>query len=405
MSTIPSSVAAAAGPARPVNPVLDYVRRAVAAYPLVPVRTVRVDIAGVPRTITLKLEGHSPWRSVKGRTALSLVESVADRLTAGGATVVESTSGNLGLALSAICRDLGLRFIAVVDHRQSPVIQKAIEANGGELDWVRTPADASTHLQDRLARVRELVRDVPGAVWPNQYENDANWRVHATWTAPELDAQAGATAQALFAGVSTGGTLAGLARYFRRARPGLRIVAVDVHGSTVFGGTPRPRLLTGIGAGRPSAFLDRADCDDVLLVDERRAVACCHTLREDTGIAVGGSSGAVLAGCLDYLYRHPEVRHAVCLCPDLGDHYGPTVYHPAWLERIGLPAEPDRLRHRTGGGCPGFHPADGPAPGEGPTGEGPVDADTPGEAATREAATDADTPGKGTAPTKEDASR
>ncbi|MFI6512056.1 cysteine synthase family protein [Streptosporangium sp. NPDC050855] len=329
-----------------------------AAYPITPVRTVRVEIAGIPRTITLKLEGHSPWRSIKGRTALSLIQSVAGELTVPGATVVESTSGNLGLALSAICRDLGLRFIAVVDHRQSPVIQQAIEANGGELDWVRTPDDATTHLQDRLARVRELVRDLPYAVWPNQYENDANWHIHETWTAPEFDAQATDGAQALFAGVSTGGTLAGLSRHFRRTRPGLLIVAVDVKGSTVFGGVPRPRILTGIGASRRSAFLTATSTDDVLLVDERQAVACCHTLRADTGIAVGGSSGAVLAGCLEYLYRHPEVQHALCLCPDLSDHYGPTLYHPAWLDRMGLPAEAYRLRHRMGAACSGFEPVD-----------------------------------------------
>ncbi len=365
----PSTAAATPGdttcpPPMSGNPVLEHVSRAMAAYPVTPVRTVRTEIAGIPRTITLKLEGHSPWRSVKGRTALSLIRSVAGDLTAPDATVVESTSGNLGLALSAICRDLGLRFIAVVDHRQSPVIQQAIEANGGELDWVRTPDDATTHLQDRLARVRELERDLPHAVWPNQYENDANWRIHETWTAPEFDAQVTHRAQALFAGVSTGGTLAGLSRHFRRTRPALRIVAVDVRGSTVFGGVPRPRTLTGIGAGRRSAFLTRASTDDVLLVDERQAVACCHTLRADTGTAVGGSSGAVLAGCLEYLYRHPEVRHVLCLCPDLGDHYGPTVYHPAWLDRMGLPSEAHRLRHRTGAACPGFEPVDDltPAP-------------------------------------------
>ncbi|QES47491.1 cysteine synthase [Streptomyces venezuelae] len=380
--TLPPS-AAATPEARPgptpasANPVLDHVVRAMADYPVTPVRTIRTEIAGIPRTITLKLEGHSPWRSIKGRTALSLIRSVADRLTVPGATVVESTSGNLGLALSAICRELGLRFIAVVDHRQSPIIQQAIEANGGELDWVRTPDTATTHLQDRLARVRELVQELPHAVWPNQYENEANWRIHEAWTAPEFDAQAGETAQALFAGVSTGGTLAGLSRHFRRVRPGVRIVAVDVQGSTVFGGVPRPRVLTGIGAGRRSAFLDAASTDDVLLVDERQAVACCHTLRQDTGIAVGGSSGAVLAGCLEYLYRHPEVRHALCLCPDLGEHYGPTVYHPAWLDRMGLPAEAGRLRHRTGAGCPGFQPADDhPGPGQADSGPGPGQADS-----------------------------
>ncbi|MFF8789309.1 cysteine synthase family protein [Streptomyces sp. NPDC015125] len=361
--TLPPTAAASPG-ATPrtdpptANPVLDHLGRAMADYPVTPVRTIHTEIAGIRRTITLKLEGHSPWSSVKGRTALSLIQSVAGELTVPGATIVESTSGNLGLALSAICRELGLRFIAVVDRRQSPIIQQAIEANGGELDWVKTPDDATTHLQDRLARVRELVRDLPHAVWPNQYQNDANWRIHESWTAPEFDAQAGEKAQALFAGVSTGGTLAGLSRHFRRTRPGLRIVAVDVRGSTVFGGVPRPRALTGIGASRRSVFLDAASTDDVLLVDERQAVACCHTLRQDTGIAVGGSSGAVLVGCLEYLYRNPEVRHALCLCPDLGDHYGPTVYHPAWLDRMGLPAEADRLRHRTGAACTGFQSVD-----------------------------------------------
>ncbi|MFJ9107698.1 cysteine synthase family protein [Streptomyces sp. NPDC102283] len=366
----PTSPTAAAtpGPAPrtpSAGPVLGHVARAMADYPVTPVRTIRTEIAGIPRTLTLKLEGHSPWRSIKGRTALSLIRSVADELSVPGATVVESTSGNLGLALSAICRELGLRFVAVVDHRQSPVIQQAIEANGGELDWVKTPDDATTHLQDRLARVRELVRDLPHAVWPNQYANDANWRIHESWTGPELDAQVDGTAQALFAGVSTGGTLAGLSRHFRRTRPGMRIVAVDVRGSTVFGGVPRPRSLTGIGASRRSAFLDDASTDEVLLVDERQAVACCHTLRHDTQIAVGGSSGAVLAGCLEYLYRNPEVRHALCVCPDLGEHYGPTVYHPAWLDRLGLPAEPGRLRHRTGAACPGFRSADDTSPATG----------------------------------------
>ncbi|MFJ8692603.1 cysteine synthase family protein [Streptomyces roseolilacinus] len=341
-------------PVTPEHRVLEYVKRSIAGYPLVPVRTVETEIAGTTRSITLKLEGHSPWRSIKGRTALSLIRSVAGEITSPDTTVVESTSGNLGLALSAICHDLGLPFVAVVDHRQSPVIQHAIEANGGRLEWVATSADATTHLQDRIARVRSLVRDLPHAVWPNQYENDANWRIHETWTAPEIDAQAGERMQALFAAVSTGGTLAGLSRYFRRARPGVRVVAVDVEGSTVFGGTPGPRVLTGIGASRRSSFVHASHCDEVLAVEERRAVACCHTLREDTGISLGGSSGAVIAGCLDYLYRHPEIRNVVCLCPDLGDHYVPTVYHPSWLDRIGLPGEASRLRHRMGAACAGF---------------------------------------------------
>nr|BFE50457.1 hypothetical protein GCM10017745_38840 [Saccharothrix mutabilis subsp. capreolus] len=246
--------------------VLEHVDAAVAAYPEVPIARVRVEVAGIPRTLLLKLEGRSPWRSIKGRTALGLVRSIAPRMASRDVTVVESTSGNLGVALSAICRDLGLPFVAVVDLKQSPVIQAAIEANGARLEVVRTPAAATTHLLDRLDRVRKLVAEIPGAVWPNQYENDANRHVHETWTAPEIDRQVGGEAQAVFVAVSTGGTLAGLAAHFRRARPATRLVAVDVEGSTVFGGVPGGRVLTGIGASRRSTFLTRAECDDLVYV-------------------------------------------------------------------------------------------------------------------------------------------
>lgn len=351
-----STVDPAAGLSTTAAEVLEHVDAAVAAYPEVPIARVRVEVAGIPRTLLLKLEGRSPWRSIKGRTALGLVRSIAPRMASRDVTVVESTSGNLGVALSAICRDLGLPFVAVVDLKQSPVIQAAIEANGARLEVVRTPAAATTHLLDRLDRVRKLVAEIPGAVWPNQYENDANRHVHETWTAPEIDRQVGDEAQAVFVAVSTGGTLAGLAAHFRRARPSTRLVAVDVEGSTVFGGVPGGRVLTGIGASRRSTFLTRAGCDDLVYVREAAAIAACHVLRADTGLAVGGSSGAVVAGALDHLAAHPGLTTAVCVCADLGENYTRTVYDPDWLAPLRLTDDPGLLRSRLRGAR--FHHAE-----------------------------------------------
>jgi cysteine synthase A len=250
--------------------------------------------------------------------------SVAGRI-GNGTRIVESTSGNLGVALAGMCRELGIPFTAVVDSRLPRAMANRHKEFGARISEVER-RDDSLHLQRRLARVREIVRNESDTVWTNQYENPANVSVHRWWTGPELSSQVGGTLQALFAPVSTGGSFVGLRDYMRAERPKVRCVAVDVTGSTIFGGTPRHRLLTGIGASKPSVFIGESDLPPHVMVSDAEAMATCRTLSRDLGISVGGSSGAAISGCLKYLSERPYLTVAACMCPDMGTNYQETLY-------------------------------------------------------------------------------
>jgi 2,3-diaminopropionate biosynthesis protein SbnA len=309
------------------------------------VATMRADVDGRAVRIGLKLESDNPWGSIKDRTALALVRSVAHRLTHPDAVLVESTSGNLGVALAGIAAALDRRFVAVVDPHLSPDVAARLTDAGAELDVVADQDAHGGYLHARLRRVAELLDRTPHSVWTDQYHNPANPAAHYRGTAPQLLRQM-PDVDAVFVAVSTGGTLAGVGRYLRSHRADVRVVAVDVPSSAVFGPPTARRLLTGIGASRRSAFLRPGDWDDVVLVDDAVAVAVCHEVHRRAGWRLGGSGGAVLTACLRYLRDHPELRAPVCLCPDDGSSYLATFYDDRWLADRGLDlaVRPEELR-------------------------------------------------------------
>ena len=301
--------------------------------PLVPIGLV---VHGRTRTVHLKLEGTNPCGSLKDRTAASLIDDLERRgALAPGSTIVESTSGNLGIALASIARRRGYRSVAVVDPKTTRENIAQLRRLGAQIDCVETPDESGSYLLARLERVRELCAS--GAfVWPDQYSSPANPRAHEHGTGPELLEQLDGEVGAVFAPVSTGGTLAGLARCFRRESPATRLVAVDACGSVALGGTPGPRLLTGIGASRRSSFLTAELYDESVLVGDAEAFAFCRALAAGTGIRAGGSSGAVLAACSRVLAANPELDRIACLCPDRGERYASTIYDDGWLLRNGI---------------------------------------------------------------------
>lgn len=296
-----------------------------------PIVPVRVTVGGREVTIRLKLESANQWGSIKDRTALGLVASVASLLEDPHATLIESTSGNLGVALAMIAQNLRRRFIAVVDPNLSPALAARMKKSGAQLEYVDQRDRHGGYLDARLTRVARLLDSTRGAVWTDQYGNLANPLAHHGSTAPELVRQAPDT-DAVFIAVSTGGTLAGISRYTRRHAPGIRIIAVDVPGSRVFGEPVGSRLLTGIGANRRSSFLAPGVWDDVVIVEDATAIAVCHQLHDATGVCIGGSSGAAVAACLRYVLRHPHITAPVCICPDGGSSYARTIYDADWLE-------------------------------------------------------------------------
>ncbi len=304
---------------------------------MTPLVRVAIPIAGSLRAVFLKLEGLGPGRSIKGRTARALVDALetTGRLRP-DSILVESTSGNLGVGLAAVARAKGCRFLAVVDPKTPRRALERIIGLGATIETVREPDASGGYLLARLARVRSLCTSSGRFVWTDQYANPANPRIHELETGPEILCQTAGRVDVIFAAVSTGGTLAGLGAYFRAAMPTTRIIGVDVWGSVVFGGPLGPRLLTGIGSARRSAFLAPALYDDFILVHDDEAISACRALSEETGMRVGGSSGAVLAACARYLVSRPELRHPVCICPDSGENYGDTIYDEGWIRRHGL---------------------------------------------------------------------
>lgn len=311
-----------------------YLEKCVSAYAATPVTRLSVRVAGRPRSIDLKLEGLSPWGSIKGRTALGLMASVAHRVGP-HTTIVESTSGNLGVALARLCADIGLGFTAIVDAALPQAMRDGMDAAGARIRAV-TGAEGGSGVAFRVREAERYAAEGPDVVWPNQYGNAGNTAVHACWTGPELAETVDLADTAVLAPVSTGGTLSGLTRYLRAHHPLTRAVGVDVVGSAAFGKEPGRRSLTGIGSGLRSQFVTADDCDGVVAVSDDEGISACLRVADMTGLRLGGSSGAAVAAALRHLEAHPELERVVCVCPDMGENYSETIYNPEWVRAGGF---------------------------------------------------------------------
>ncbi|GII79742.1 2,3-diaminopropionate biosynthesis protein SbnA [Sphaerisporangium rufum] len=336
------------GPATPLPASWEALARRIGHTPMVPVE---VRIGARRRVLWLKLEGCNPFGSIKDRTAYALIRSLERRHGDGGPlTIVESTSGNLGAALAGMCRLRGHSLIAVVDPKNSPVNLAAMRRFGARIEMVHRPDETGSYLGGRLARVREICAR-ENACWTDQYANPANPEVHFRQTGPEILLDAGYDTDCVFAAVSTGGTLAGIARYLRSQRPKLitKVIGVDAVGSIALCGRPATRKLTGYGASRPSAFVQDAQVDGTAWVDDAETVAMCWKLAAEAGLCLGGSSGAVVAASVRRLARDPDTSKIVCVCPDDGVKYRDTIYDAGWVRDQGIDVEAVLDRHDAAG--------------------------------------------------------
>ena len=301
-----------------------------------PIRLIQLLIDGRCRNVHLKLEGYNPGGSVKDRTAFGLLESLelTGQLREGG-RLIESSSGNLAISLAMLARDRGYQFTAVVDPGVTAENMRRLQALGAETRIVETPDRTGGYLLSRLALVKKMVAEDPGLVWANQYSNPANPEAHFLGSAPEIYRQMENRVDAVCVAVSTGGTLAGIGRFFREASPDTRIIAVDARGSVALGGPLGVRKVTGIGSGQRSKFVSRGQYESIY-VGDCEAFAFCRALDAATGIKVGGSSGAVLAACSRYLQTHEKMERVVCVCADRGENYASTIFSDSWLAQNGL---------------------------------------------------------------------
>jgi cysteine synthase A len=282
----------------------------------------------------LKCEGFNFAGSIKLKAAAEMVAAAEEdgQLTR-DSVIVESSSGNLGVALAMIAASKGYRFLCVTDPRCNLSTRRLMEALGSQVHIISEPDPVGGFLGARIDYVRRLCASDDRCVWLNQYTNPGNWRAHSRTTAPAI-ARDFPELDVLFVGAGTTGTLMGCARYFREWHRPVRIVAVDAVGSVTFGGPPARRMIPGLGTGIRPPLLDESYIDEVVIVEEADTIRACHRLAS-RGFLFGGSTGTVVSGAMNWLARHdtPELT-AVAIAPDLGERYLDTVYQTNWLQDL-----------------------------------------------------------------------
>ncbi|EWM10636.1 LOW QUALITY PROTEIN: cysteine synthase, partial [Kutzneria sp. 744] len=248
---------------------------------------------GLP--LLLKCEAFNFAGSVKLKAAVAMVDAAErDGRLAPGSVLIESSSGNLGIALAMIAASRGYGFLCVTDSRCNTASRRLIESFGARVHMITEPDPDGGFLGARIGYVRRMCLLDERYVWLNQYANSGNWLAHHGSTAPEI-AKAFPELDVLFVGAGTTGTLMGCARYFREHRPSVRIVAIDAVGSVTFGAPASPRLIPGLGTSVRPQLLDESFVDDVVHVREEDTVKMCHRLAA-AGFVFGGSTGTVVSG-------------------------------------------------------------------------------------------------------------
>lgn len=283
--------------------------------------------------VLLKIEGLNAAGSIKFKAAVGMIQDLeaSGQLRPGG-RVIESSSGNLGLALAIVCASKGYGFCCVSDPNISPQTAKLIRGYGAELIVVTERDVSGGYLHTRIATIHQMLANDPLLVWTNQYANPANSAAHYQLTGPEI-LRAVPSPAAVFIGAGTTGTLMGCARFLRVASPHTRLYAVDAVGSILFADTPGRRHLPGLGASRIPELLDRSLVDEHVLVEERETVAMCRHIARNCGLMVGASTGTVLAAVQRKFGSDtpPPSGPVVAISPDMGDRYVDTVYDDEWV--------------------------------------------------------------------------
>ncbi len=275
---------------------------------------------GLQAKLLLKLEMFNPAGSAKDRVALSMIlEAEAKGRLRTGATIIEPTSGNTGIGLAAIGVPRGYRVILIMPDTMSAERRALLAAFGAEI--VLTPG--AEGMSGAIAKAKELAETIPGSFIPSQFDNPANPAAHAATTGPELYRDTNGHVDVLIAGVGTGGTLTGTARYLRRQIPSLQVVAVEPAASPLLStGHAGPHGLQGIGANFVPDNLDRSLIDEVFPVTEEQAFAAARTLARCEGVLAGISSGAALHAAIE-IAKRPGSKGKVLavILPDTGERY------------------------------------------------------------------------------------
>jgi cysteine synthase A len=269
-----------------------------------------------------KLESRNPLGSIKDRIGIAMVEDAERRgVLRPGATLIEPTTGNTGVALAFVAAAKGYKLIVTMPETMSKERVALLRYLGVEI--VFTPG---TLMRDAVARAEQLVKELPNAVMLEQFKNPANPEVHRRTTAVEIWEDTGGEVDVFVAGVGTGGTITGVGEVLKQRRPSVKVIAVEPAKAAVLsGGRPSNHMIQGIGAGFVPAVLNRGLIDEVVAVSEDDAFVAARRLAREEGIVCGISSGAAISAAL-VVARRPESagKTVLVMLPDTGERYVST---------------------------------------------------------------------------------
>ena len=259
---------------------------------------------GVDADILFKLEFFNPLASVKDRIGLAMILGLeAEGKLKPGGVLIEPTSGNTGIGLAFVAAAKGYRLILTMPESMSVERRKMLAYLGAEL--VLTPKEKG--MGGAIARAKELLAEIPGAVSPSQFDNPANPAIHEKTTAEEIWADTGGAVDAIISGIGTGGTFTGVGRVLKARKPSLKMFAIEPEASPVLsGGPPGPHMIQGIGAGFVPGNADTSLIDEIVKVSNDEAFETARKLAKTEGIPGGISSGAAAAAAVR-IGKRPEM--------------------------------------------------------------------------------------------------
>ena len=281
---------------------------------------------GAAATVLAKLEFYNPSGSVKDRIGIAIVDAAeaSGELLPGG-TIVESTSGNTGIALAMVGAARGYRVILAMPESASKERRVLLRAYGAEL--VLTPG--SEGMRGAVNRAEEIASQRPGAVLARQFANEANPAIHRATTAEEIWADTDGQVDILVAGIGTGGTITGVGQVLKERKPGLQVIAVEPAESPILnGGAPGPHKIQGIGANFVPEILDTTVYDEVIDVDAETSVRVARDTARREGLLVGISSGAAIHAAVQVAHRPENAgKLIVVIIPSFGERYLSSILY------------------------------------------------------------------------------
>jgi len=293
-----------------------------------------------PCDLYVKLESNNPGGSIKDRIGLSIIEEAekSGELKPGG-TIIEATAGNTGIGLALIAALKGYKIILVIPDKMSREKILHLEGLGAEIVLTRSdvPEGHPEYYQD-LAR--KILSETPGAFLANQFSNPANPLAHRTTTAPEIWEQMQGNLDAVVAGVGSGGTLTGLAEYFKAQDPNITMVAADPEGSVVADAILKGEysyeggswLVEGVGEDFIPNNFDLSLMDDAETVSDKEAFDVLQVLLKEEGILGGSSTGTLVAAAAKWCRKQKDHKKVVTFICDTGNKYLSKAYNKSWLQ-------------------------------------------------------------------------